>query len=117
MLGIDVYKDAWESYRKSIARLIIAVVLSTVYTRHHYAVDVLAGVVWAIALQTTEYPESPLALVRVNGAEVRAETFARGSGPTIASDGRGSLLAAWTEIEPGTDAQRIRVRALRRPGR
>jgi hypothetical protein len=31
MLGIDVYKGAWEVFRKNLARLLIAVVLSSVY--------------------------------------------------------------------------------------
>jgi len=32
------------------------VVVATVYTQNHYAIDVLAGIVWAVLLQLTVVP-------------------------------------------------------------
>ncbi len=34
----------------------LGVVLSTVYTQNHYAIDLLAGVVWALGLQIAVAP-------------------------------------------------------------
>ncbi len=47
-------------FRKPVVALLAAaavgVTLSSVYTQNHYAVDVLAGVVWAFALQLVVAP-------------------------------------------------------------
>jgi membrane-associated phospholipid phosphatase len=50
----------WRWFSRPVALLLsleaIGVVMATVYTQNHYAVDSLAGVVWAVGLQTLVVP-------------------------------------------------------------
>ncbi len=55
---IAIVARAWLSPRWSglITLEAVGVVFATVYTQNHYAIDALAGIVWAVALQTVCVP-------------------------------------------------------------
>jgi membrane-associated phospholipid phosphatase len=50
----------WRWFSRPVALLLTleaaGVVMSTVYTQNHYAIDSLAGIVWALALQGLMVP-------------------------------------------------------------
>ncbi len=76
-------------FRRPVAALLAAaalgVTLSSVYTQNHYAVDALAGIVWALALQLLEAPallrwwepSAPLDQVHDKHSPLKAQTSRR----------------------------------------
>ncbi len=97
-------------FRRPVAALLAAaavgVTVSSVYTQNHYAVDVLAGIIWALALQLVVAP----ALLRWWEPGVRLDQAPGGLGPLRARASR------WRRSRMNRPGFRRRPGRRHRPG-